>query len=110
MTIKRRTNDLEELNSLSDEDRERILKEYKKGYHFLLFYGKLIVFFLMAVTGHYMVPAIKELNWAYRTIIYLSAGYFIFYAIKIIEINIVAKKVLHDLIRDMIHQRGKIKS
>lgn len=49
MIIKRKIDDLEELNSLSDKAREYILREYKKGYHFLLFYGKLLVALLLEI-------------------------------------------------------------
>jgi hypothetical protein len=99
--IKLRIDDLEEMNAISGKDREYILKEYKKGYHFLLFYGKFLVFILLAIASYYMVPAIKELHWAYKVTIYLAAGYLFSYGFKVTEINILAKKVLRDLIKDM---------
>ena len=97
--MKRKIEDLEEFKALSDIDKAILIKEYQKGYHFLLFYGKFFVIILMVLSLEYRTGPTKNLPWVHRYLIYGAMGYLFSIIINLIEINIVAKKVIQDLVK-----------
>ncbi|MCP3888619.1 MAG: hypothetical protein GY702_07065 [Desulfobulbaceae bacterium] len=98
---RRKIEELEEIKALSENDRELVVKEYKKRYHFLLFYGQFFVIFLMVMVFEYVDSFVKMLFWGYRIFIYAVLGYSISILCNFIELNIIAKKVVGDLIKDI---------
>lgn len=105
MQINLKIEEIEELKELSETLQKRVIEEYKKGYHFLLFYGKFFVVIVMILSLEYMEGIVRSLPWSYKSLIYCALGYSVSLMIKIIEINIIAKKVIRDLIRDVKHRK-----
>lgn len=101
MPIKCNIEEIEELIVLSEKDRKHVIEEYKKGYHFLLFYGKFVVIILMVLSLEYLNGFTRSLPWIHRTIVYAVLGYLFSFLINFIELNFVAKKVIRDLIKDI---------
>jgi uncharacterized integral membrane protein len=93
--------EIEELKVLSEKDRKHVIGEYKKGYYFLLFYGKFIVIIVMVLSLEYLNGFTRSLPWIYRTIVYAVLGYLFSFFINFIELNFVAKKVIRDLVNDI---------
>ena len=100
MSLKIKIEDLEELSVVPDVQRTRIIEEYKKGYHFLLFYGKIIVVFVMILALESIDGFVHKLPWFYRFSVYAALGYVIAFLVKIIETNIIAKRVIRDLLKE----------
>ena len=105
MPIKRSIEELDELQTLSEDDRKIVIQEYKKGYHFLLFYGQIIAFILMLLLCGGLESIIKNWTWVQRILIYIGLGYAISILAKIIEVNLISKRVLRDLIKDRLRHR-----
>jgi hypothetical protein len=103
--IKYNIEEIEELRVLSEKDRRHVIGEYKKGYHFLLFYGKFLAIIFMILSLEYLNGFTTRLPWLYRTIAYAALGYLFSLFINFIELNFVAKKVIRDLIKDIRRQR-----
>lgn len=101
LSMKFEIEEIEELKVLSEKDRKHIIEEYKKGYHFLLFYGKFVVIILMVLSLEYLNGFTRSLPWIYRYIVYAALGYLFSIFINFIELNFIAKKVVRDLIRDI---------
>jgi hypothetical protein len=99
--MKLKIEEIEELKALSEKDREHVIGEYKKGYHFLLIYGKFMIIVFMVLSLEYLNEFTIRLSWIYRTISYAALGYLFFFFINFIELNFVAKKVIRDLIKDI---------
>lgn len=93
--------DLKELKELPVNLRKKVINEYNKGYHFLLFYGKFLTIVALILLLEYTENIVLQLSWTYKLIIYASLGYFISFLIKIIEVNLIAKKVIRDLIKNI---------
>ncbi len=93
--------DLEEIKSLPENRKKKVVDEYNKGYHFLLSYGKLIIVALMMVSLPYINGFVKEQPLLNKVLICAALGHGIAITLKMIEINIIAKKVIHDLIKDI---------
>lgn len=102
MKIYRCIKEFDELKHLSKQEQDIVLKEYKKGYHFLLFYGKILIIILVVVLSEYL----KFLPLGYRIAVYAIAGYWFSVFIDIIELNFISRKVIIDLIHD-IHRSQK---
>ena len=100
MAIYLSINKIDELKRLPDSLKVQIINEYNKGYHFLLFYGKILVVIVMILSLEFMDCAINRIPWIYKVLIYAAFGYLIAFMIKIIEVNIIAKKVIRDLAKD----------
>ena len=101
LSMKLEIEEIEELRVLSEKDRKHVVREYKKGYHFLLFYGKFIIITLMVLSLEYLNGFTISLPWIYRTIVYATLGYLFSIFINFIEFNYVAKKVIRDLIKEI---------
>lgn len=101
MTLKLRVQDLDVFKALSEDDQAAVIKEYKKGYHALLLYGKLFVFIIAVMGAEYLNGELKSLFWVYRYLVYAVLGYFFFMIVDLIELNFVAGKVIKDLARDL---------
>lgn len=95
--MKLKIQELDVFKVLSEDDQAAVIEEYKKGYHALLFHGKLIVVFIAVLVMEYLNRELKSLAWMYRFLIYAVLGYLFFIVIDLIEINLVAKKVIKDL-------------
>jgi hypothetical protein len=100
-SIKYNIEEIEELRVRSEKDRKQVIEEYKKGYHFLLFYGKVLIIILMVLSLEYLNGFTRSLPWINRTLVYAALGYLFFFLINFIELNFVAKKVIRDLIKDI---------
>ena len=101
MQINFKIEDLKELEEIPHDLKERVIREYKKGYHFLLLYGKVLVVIVMVLLLEHMENLVKNLSWTHKIFIYSALGYLISLIIKIIEVNIIAKKVILDLIKEL---------
>lgn len=93
--------EIEELRVLSEKDRKHLIEEYKKGYHFLLFYEKFFGIIGMVLLLEYLNGFTKSLPWLYRALMYGALGYLFSFAINYIEIHFIAGKVIRDLIKDL---------
>jgi hypothetical protein len=101
MTIESAIETFEEIRNLSDKDRAVIIENYKKGYHFLIFYGKFIVIGFLIVVTEFFGEALSSLAPVVRIGAYIVSGYLISAGINLIEINFISKKVIRDLIKDL---------
>lgn len=100
--IKSKITEIEELKVLSEKDRKLVIKKYKKGHHFLLFYGKFVIIILIALSLEHLNGFTTSLPWIYRYIVYAALGYLFSIFINFIELNFIAKKVVRDLIKDIL--------
>ncbi|MBI5591689.1 MAG: hypothetical protein HY881_14540 [Deltaproteobacteria bacterium] len=101
MKVKMRIQELDIFNALSEEDQAAVLQEYKKGYHALLFHGRLIVVFIAVLSMEYLNRELNGLAWMYRFPIYAVLSYLFFIIVDFIEINLVANKVISNLAKDL---------
>lgn len=98
--MKLKIEDLDEIKNLSQHERHLVLEEYRKAYHFLLFYGKLIGLPILILSLGYVVNLIGFVDWPFKLLILISVSYPVSLLVKIIEVNVVAKKVIRDLLKD----------
>ena len=99
MKIKRKIEELDIMMGLSWKERQLVVEEYKKGYHFLLFYGRIIAILLAVFLGHFMGNRIGGLNWFQCLMLYTAVGYLFSLIIDAVEINFFSERVLSDLIK-----------
>lgn len=107
--MKMKLQDLDEIKNLSQQERDLVLQEYGKAYHFLLFYGKLFGWVLLILSLGYLVNLLKSIDWPFRFLILMVVSYPLSILLKIVEINIVAKRVIRDLLKDL-RAAGKIRT
>jgi len=99
--MKMKIQDLEELSSLSKKDMDLVLQEYKKKYHFLLFYWDITRKICLILFLWYIMFSLNGMAFLYKICILVIMSYLISLLIDFIEVNFVAKKVITDLIRNI---------
>jgi hypothetical protein len=104
--MKVKVQDLDEIKNLSKRERDLVLIEYRKAYHFLLFYGKLFGLPILILSMGYAVNLAKHIEWPFRLLIICVLSYFVSLMVKILEVNVIAKFAIRDLIND-IRSKGK---
>ncbi len=97
---------LKELKNLSEINRAKILKEYDKGYHFLLIWGNLISVIFLSSVAYLLLSYLKDLPLWKASIILMLIIYIIVKLIEILKVNIIDQKVVRDLIKDL--EKNKI--
>lgn len=99
--IKWNIEELDVLKTISDSDKKKVLTEYKKGYHFLIFYGKFVAVFGFVFFSMHIEPWIESFSLWARFLVMGIISCLIYKFCTFIEINIVGKKAIKDLIRDL---------
>ena len=106
MRFKHKIEDVDIMADLSEDERQLVIEEYKKGYHFLLFYGQIAALVIVVVLAHFVGKFIGTWNWVQRSIVYAVVFYFSSLFFEIVEINFFSKRILKDLIKKQKEQSG----
>ena len=92
---------LNELKSLSKQEKKTVLQEFNHGWHFLLLWGKIIGVFLLAFTSMRLAAYFDT----FSVLSKLGMGFVIYCLIvtfgQVFYVNVLAKRAIKDLIKEM---------
>jgi len=95
--MKWKTEQLDLLAQLGKNEKEMVMQEYNRGWHFLLVFSKLSLF---VVIGGYLY--LQSTYFPDSTVVERAIVSLLFWGIaNVFYVNFIAKKVIKDLIKDM---------